>query len=147
MLREQQRPFDAHGGPECQGDQEEVPRPEDHLRRRLRRATAIFVTRELAKQFTKDTGIEVKVVPLSVRPVLCAAREGVSSKSSDMDCGMIDVVWPGALAPHLVDLSRSSPSAEAAHFGTIIPNNTIEGSSSRCRGSATSGSSTTAPTC
>src|SRR6185503_5249009 len=60
----------------------------------------------LAKQFTKDTGIKVKVVP---HPAASDASYSqlarvFSSKSSSFDVAMIDVVWPGAFAPYLVDL-------------------------------------------
>ncbi len=103
----------------------------------------------LAKRFTHDTGIKVRVVPhpsASDQSYAQLAR-AFASKSSSIDVAMIDVVWPGAFAPYLVNLKPKLAKQAKLHIGSIIANDTIKGSSSRCRGSATTGSSTTAPTC
>ena len=83
----------------------------------------------LAKQFTKDTGIKVKVVP---HPAASDASYSqlarvFSSKSSSFDVAMIDVVWPGAFAPYLVDLKPKLGTAAKQHAQGIIQNNTIDG--------------------
>ena len=40
----------------------------------------------------------------------------------------IDVIWPGILAPHFIDLSAHVPQEEVdLHFTAIIENNTVEG--------------------
>jgi trehalose/maltose transport system substrate-binding protein len=44
-----------------------------------------------------------------------------------MDCGMIDVVWPGALAPHLVDLSDAFKDDLSNFYDTIVASDTIDG--------------------
>ena len=103
----------------------------------------------LAKRFTKDTGIKVKVVP---HPTASDASYSqlarvFSSKSSSFDVAMLDVLWPGAFAPYLVDLKPKLGMVAKQHTPGLIVNDTVVGSSSRCRGSVTSGSCTTAPTC
>ena len=103
----------------------------------------------LAKRFTKDTGIKVKVVP---HPTASDASYSqlarvFSSKSSSFDVAMLDVLWPGAFAPFLVDLKPKLGKEAKQHTPGLITNDTVKGSSSRCRGSVTSGSCTTAPTC
>ena len=40
---------------------------------------------------------------------------------------MIDVVWPGVIKDHLVDLKKYSKGAEDKHFPAIIANNTVDG--------------------
>ena len=83
----------------------------------------------LAKRFTQDTGIKVKVVP---HPAASDASYSqlarvFSSKSSSFDVAMIDVVWPGAFAPFLVDLKQKLGKEARQHAQGIIRNNTIDG--------------------
>ena len=83
----------------------------------------------LAKQFTKDTGIKVKVVP---HPAASDASYSqlarvFSSKSSSFDVAMIDVVWPGAFAPYLVDLKPKLGKEAKQHAQGIIRNDTVDG--------------------
>ena len=40
---------------------------------------------------------------------------------------MVDVVWPGVLKNHLLDLKPYTNGAEAKHFPAIVANNTIDG--------------------
>jgi trehalose/maltose transport system substrate-binding protein len=83
----------------------------------------------LAKQFTKDTGIKVKVVPhpsASDASYSQLARV-FSSKSSSFDVAMIDVVWPGAFAPYLVDLKPKLGKQAKQHAAGIVQNDTVDG--------------------
>jgi trehalose/maltose transport system substrate-binding protein len=83
----------------------------------------------LAKQFTKDTGIKVKVVPhpsASDASYSQLARV-FSSKSSSFDVAMIDVVWPGAFAPYLVDLKPKLAKEAKQHAQAIVQNDTVDG--------------------
>jgi trehalose/maltose transport system substrate-binding protein len=51
------------------------------------------------------------------------------AQSSDIDVFQIDVIWPGILVDHLVDLSQYMTEEEMAmHFPAIIENNTVDGS-------------------
>jgi trehalose/maltose transport system substrate-binding protein len=83
----------------------------------------------LAKRFTRDTGIKVSVVPHS--PASDAAysqlARAFSSKSSSIDVAMIDVVWPGAFAPYLVNLKPKLGKQSKLHAAGIVSNDTING--------------------
>lgn len=83
----------------------------------------------LVAQFSKDTGIKVKLVPHPVDSGASYAQlaRTFSSKSSAFDVMMLDVVWPGAFAPYLVDLKSSLGKEAKAHAAGIIKNNTING--------------------
>ena len=83
----------------------------------------------LAKRFSKDTGIKVSVVPhpaASDQSYSQLAR-AFSSKSSSIDVAMIDVVWPGAFAPYLVDLKPKLGKQSKLHAAGIVQNDTIGG--------------------
>jgi trehalose/maltose transport system substrate-binding protein len=84
---------------------------------------------KLATRFTKDTGIKVTVVPhpaASDQSYSQLAR-AFSSKSSSIDVAMIDVVWPGAFAPYLVDLKPKLGKQAKLHLASIVANDTIKG--------------------
>jgi len=50
------------------------------------------------------------------------------AQSSDIDVMMIDVIWPGDLAEHLVDMNQyGGAEAAAAQFPAIVTNNTVDG--------------------
>ena len=40
---------------------------------------------------------------------------------------MVDVIWPGAFAPHLADLGPAFEGSIDQYFETIVENNTIDG--------------------
>jgi trehalose/maltose transport system substrate-binding protein len=83
----------------------------------------------LAKRFTHDTGIKVSVVPhpsASDQAYSQLAR-AFSSKSSSIDVAMIDVVWPGAFAPYLVNLKKPLGKQAKLHLASIVSNDTIKG--------------------
>jgi trehalose/maltose transport system substrate-binding protein len=83
----------------------------------------------LAKRFSQDTGINVKVVP---HPTASDASYSqiarvFSSKSSSFDVAMLDVLWPGAFAPYLVDLKPKLGKEAKQHTPGLIKNNTVGG--------------------
>ena len=83
----------------------------------------------LANRFTRDTGIKVTVVPhpsASDQSYAQLAR-AFSSKSSSIDVAMIDVVWPGAFAPYLVNLKPKLAKQSKLHLASIVANDTIKG--------------------
>ena len=83
----------------------------------------------LAKRFTHDTGIKVSVVPHPAASDQSYAQlaRAFSSKSSSIDVAMIDVVWPGAFAPYLVNLKPKLGKQAKLHLGSIVANDTIKG--------------------
>ena len=51
------------------------------------------------------------------------------AQSSEIDVYQIDVIWPGDLAEHFVDLNQyGGAEAAADHFPAIVENNTVDGS-------------------
>jgi trehalose/maltose transport system substrate-binding protein len=83
----------------------------------------------LAKRFQKDTGIRVNVVPHPQASDASFAQlaRNFSAKSSSFDVMMMDVVWPGAFAPYLVDLKPKLGKASKAHVAGIVQNDTVGG--------------------
>ncbi|GEN28935.1 sugar ABC transporter substrate-binding protein [Halovibrio variabilis] len=78
----------------------------------------------------EKTGHSVDVVstPNSSTERLSLYQQILSANASDIDVMQIDVVWPGLLANHLLDLHEViGDDAAAGHFDTIVTNNTIDG--------------------
>jgi trehalose/maltose transport system substrate-binding protein len=84
---------------------------------------------KLATRFTRDTGIKVKVVahPAASTDSYAQLARAFSAKSSSIDVAMLDVVWPGAFAPYLVNLKPKLGTAAKKHAQAIVQNGTIGG--------------------
>ena len=84
---------------------------------------------KFADEWGKKNGHTVKMYspPTSTTDNLALLRQQFAAKSSDLDVIMIDVVWPGVIKDHLVDLKKYSKGAEAKHFPAIVANNTVDG--------------------
>jgi trehalose/maltose transport system substrate-binding protein len=82
-----------------------------------------------AMQFTKDTGVQIQFVqrPSDSTETLALFQRFFQGQSSDIDAFSVDVVWPGVLAPHLVDLNPALGDEAAQHYPGIIQNNTVNG--------------------
>jgi trehalose/maltose transport system substrate-binding protein len=83
-----------------------------------------------AEAWAKKTGNQVKVVsvPKDSNEQLALFQQLLSQKSGEIDVIRIDIVWPGLLAQHLVDLSKEVPKdVIAQHFPAIIEANTVGG--------------------
>jgi len=83
----------------------------------------------LAKRFTTDTGINVNVVPhpAASDQAYSDLVRNFSQKSSSIDVAMIDVVWPGAFAPYLVDLKPKLGKQSKIHAPGIVAADTVGG--------------------
>jgi trehalose/maltose transport system substrate-binding protein len=83
----------------------------------------------LGSRFTKDTGIKVNIVPHPAASDASYSQlvRAFSSKSSSIDVAMIDVVWPGAFAPYLVDLKPKLGAQAKLHAQGIVQNDTVGG--------------------
>jgi trehalose/maltose transport system substrate-binding protein len=83
----------------------------------------------LAKRFSKDTGIKVSVTPHPAASDQSYAQlvRAFSQKSSSIDVAMIDVVWPGAFAPYLVNLKPKLGKQAKLHAKGIVQNDTVGG--------------------
>jgi trehalose/maltose transport system substrate-binding protein len=84
---------------------------------------------KFAARFTRDTGIKVKVIahPASGTDAYAQLARNFSSHSSSVDLVMLDVVWPGAFAPYLVDLKKALGAAAKKHAQSIVQNDTVGG--------------------
>lgn len=81
-------------------------------------------------EWTAKTGIKVEVVPAvwSATDRLAQLLTYVAAQSPDIDIYQIDVIWPGILAEHMVDLKEYIPQEEIAqYFPAIVENNTVNG--------------------
>jgi trehalose/maltose transport system substrate-binding protein len=88
------------------------------------------IDKAAAEEFTKQTGINVKVLdaPTSTTDRLQQYLQFLGAQSSDLDVYMIDVIFPGTLAPHMVDLYQYIPKDVVdQHFPAIVENNTVDG--------------------
>ncbi len=84
---------------------------------------------EGVKAWENKTGHSVNIVstPNSSTERLSLYQQILSAQSSDIDVMQIDVVWPGLLANHLLDLKETlGADAAEGHFETIVANNTID---------------------
>jgi trehalose/maltose transport system substrate-binding protein len=82
-----------------------------------------------AKAWGKETGNEVTVVstPNSTTERLALYQQLLAAGATDVDVFQIDVIWPGTLANHFIDLKPYTNGAEAEHFEAIVNNNTVDG--------------------
>lgn len=83
-----------------------------------------------AEAWAKATGNTVELVstPADANERLALYQTLLAAESADIDVFQIDVVWPGALAGHFVDLAEYLP-AEALddHFEVLLANNRVDG--------------------
>ncbi len=81
------------------------------------------------KKFSEATGIEVTVVPgeTEANNRLTKYNQALGSQSSDTDVYQIDVIWPGVVAQHAIDLNEKLKDLAAEHFEAIVKNNTVDG--------------------
>jgi trehalose/maltose transport system substrate-binding protein len=84
---------------------------------------------KFAEDWGKKNGHKVKMYtpPQSSTDNLALLRQQFAAKSSELDVVMIDVVWPGVIKDHLVDLKKYSKGVESTHFPAIVANNTVDG--------------------
>ncbi len=80
------------------------------------------------QQFTRDTGIQVKLLPSpeSAREKLALWQEMLRTGASGPDVYGIDVIWPGILQQDFIDLKPYFAADIAAHFPAIAASYTVE---------------------
>lgn len=81
------------------------------------------------EEWSKKTGHTVKLftIPNSTTDILALFRQMFAAKSTDLDVINVDVVWPGVIKDHLLDLKKYSKGVEKDHFPAIVANNTVDG--------------------
>ncbi|CAN5670849.1 ABC transporter substrate-binding protein [soil metagenome] len=87
-----------------------------------------FLEAAIAK-FTEATGIGVNFLrgETQTDARLQAYRQQWAGQSSEIDVFQIDVIWPGVVAEHAVDLTEVLADLAAQHFTGIVENNTVDG--------------------
>jgi trehalose/maltose transport system substrate-binding protein len=83
-----------------------------------------------ANAWAEATGNEVEVIstPNSATERLALYQQILAANSADIDVFQIDVIWPGILASHFIDLAQHIDAGQIGqHFEAIIDNNTVGG--------------------
>lgn len=85
--------------------------------------------REGAEAWAAETGNSVTIVstPNSTTERLALYQQLLAAGAQDIDVFQIDVIWPGILGSHFIDLAPYSEGAEEEHFTAIVENNTVDG--------------------
>ncbi|MGB1539504.1 MAG: ABC transporter substrate-binding protein, partial [Rickettsiales bacterium] len=86
--------------------------------------------KEAVETWSKKAGYPASIVsmPQAATERLALYQQFLSAKQSSIDIFQIDVIWPGILNSHLMDLKSYIPQDEIdRHFESIIENNTIDG--------------------
>lgn len=85
--------------------------------------------RQGAEAWAAETGNTVTIVstPNSTTERLALYQQLLNAGAQDIDVFQIDVIWPGILGSHFIDLKPHTDGAEAEHFPAIIENNTVGG--------------------
>ncbi|WP_337844092.1 ABC transporter substrate-binding protein [Thermus sp.] len=86
--------------------------------------------KEMVEAWGKKTGTRVEYIdsPADTNDRLALYQQYWAAKSPDVDVYMIDVIWPGIVAPHALDLKAYFSEDELKEFfPRILQNNTIRG--------------------
>jgi trehalose/maltose transport system substrate-binding protein len=86
--------------------------------------------REGAEAWARETGNRVEMVstPAGSTERLALYQQLLAARSGDIDVLQLDVVWPGILGAHLLDLAPHVDRATLdAHFPAVVANNTVDG--------------------
>ncbi|HHW78345.1 MAG TPA: ABC transporter substrate-binding protein [Xanthomonadaceae bacterium] len=82
-----------------------------------------------AEAWAKKTGNQVNLIstPNSATERLALYQQLLAAGASDVDVFQIDVVWPGILGNHFLDLAPYAKDVVKNHFAAIVQNNTVDG--------------------
>lgn len=85
--------------------------------------------RDAAERWAASRGHEVEIVtvPNDASERLALYQQLLAAGSDRIDVLQIDVIWPGLLGQHLLDLHPFTKGAEQQHFASFIGNNTSRG--------------------
>jgi len=88
----------------------------------------LALCRSGAEAWAEHTGNQVEVVsaPSATNERLALYQQLLAAGASDVDVIQIDVIWPGMLARHLVDLAPYLSDQVEAHFPAAIANNRVD---------------------
>ena len=82
-----------------------------------------------ADNWAKQHGHTIRTFspPNNGTETLALYRQRFAAKSADIDVLMVDIIWPGIIKDHLLDVKPYSGGAENQHFPALIANNTVAG--------------------
>ncbi|MEM8622107.1 MAG: ABC transporter substrate-binding protein [Pseudomonadota bacterium] len=82
---------------------------------------------EAAERWAEKTGNTVEVIstPNSSTERLALYQQILGAGAADIDVFQVDVIWPGILGEHFVDLTPYAAGTEAEHFPAIVEANTV----------------------
>ena len=95
--------------------------------------SALGLEHELCRQgvdaWAERTGNTVEIVstPNSATERLALYQQLLAAGAGDIDVFQIDVIWPGILGEHFIDLTPYADGAEREHFDSIVETNTVDG--------------------
>jgi trehalose/maltose transport system substrate-binding protein len=87
------------------------------------------ICQEGAEAWAEATGNQVNVIstPNSATERLALYQQILAANSADIDVFQIDVIWPGILGNHFIDLAEHiDREVIDQHFETIVQNNTVD---------------------
>jgi trehalose/maltose transport system substrate-binding protein len=89
----------------------------------------VEICRTLMKEWTARTGntVRIFITPNTTTDQLALYRQQFGAKSGEVDVLMVDVVWPGIIKEHLLDLTPYAKGVQKEHFPAIVQNNTVNG--------------------
>jgi trehalose/maltose transport system substrate-binding protein len=87
------------------------------------------ICKQGAEAWAKKSGHTVNLVsaPSSATEMLALYQQLLAAGAADIDVFQIDVIWPGILANHLIDLKKYASTTLNDHFPAIVQNNTAGG--------------------
>ncbi|SCZ60241.1 ABC transporter substrate-binding protein [Thiohalomonas denitrificans] len=88
------------------------------------------VCREGAEAWSDKTGHEIRIIstPNSTTDRLALYQQLLAAGSADIDVFQIDVVWPGILQEHFIDLKQHiEPERLRAQFENVVDANRVDG--------------------
>ncbi len=90
---------------------------------------ALELNKQMAKEYEEETGVKVEVIvgPIEATERLSQYLQFMGANSPDVDIYQVDVIWPGLLADHLIDLKPYFEGELDSFFQPIVKNNTVDG--------------------
>jgi trehalose/maltose transport system substrate-binding protein len=84
---------------------------------------------EVLQQFTRETGIHVKLLPSPETSLeqLAFWHKLLSEKRNSPDVYGVDIIWPASLDEYLIDLKPFLDEDAAAHFPMLVASYTVNG--------------------
>lgn len=87
---------------------------------------------EIVDRWAAEKGVKVEFVyaPQSATDILAVIQQFLAAKSADVDIIQFDTIWPGILAPNMLDLApyiESSGFDTASFYPRLFNNNIVDG--------------------